>query len=70
MCRKFANEWVEYREPTNLLDRPSHMEIGLYWYQNDHESLWTYDLTNHIMVDLETLIALATITFVVETKLV
>ena len=29
-------------------------------------SLWTYDLTNHIMVDLETIIALAIVTFVVE----
>ena len=41
------------------------MEIELCWYQKDHGSLWTYDLINHIMVDLETSIALATITFVV-----
>ena len=32
----------------------------------DHESLWTYDLTYHIIVDLETTIALVTITLVVE----
>ena len=66
MRRKIANKWVKYREPIDLLDRPSHMEIGLCWYQNDHGSLWTYDLTNHIMVDLETIIALTTITFVVD----
>jgi hypothetical protein len=64
-CRKFANRWVGYSEPIDL-DRPSHMEIGLCWYQEDHETPWTYDLTNHTMIDLETSIALATITFVVE----
>lgn len=65
MHRKIANKWVEYRELIDLLERPSHMEIGLCWYQKDHGSLWTYDLTYHIMVDLEIIIALATITFVV-----
>ena len=45
------------------------MEIGLCWYQNDHELLWTINLTDLIMGDLETLIALATITFVVEQNL-
>ena len=62
MRRKFANRWVEYREPVDLLDRPSHMEIGSCWYQKDHGSLWTYDLIDHIMVDLETITTLATIT--------
>ena len=42
------------------------MEIGLCWYQKDHGSLWTCDLTNHIMVDLETIIALTTITSIVD----
>ena len=35
-----------------------------------HGSLWVDDLTYHIMVDLETIIALPTITFVAENKLV
>ena len=69
MRRKIANRWVECRELVNLFDQPSHMEIGLCWYQKDHKSLWTYDWTYHIMVDLETIIALATITFVVEKDL-
>ena len=69
MRRNIANRWVEYTEPNDLLDQPSHMQIGLCWYQKDHESLWTYDLTDHIMVDLETIIALATITFIVESNL-
>ena len=45
------------------------MEIGLCWYQKDQGSLRTYDLTYHIIIDLETIIALATITFVVEKNL-
>ena len=66
MHRKFANRWVEYWDQVDLLDQPSHLEIELCWYQKDHESLWTYDLSNHIMVDLEIIIALAMVTFVVE----
>ena len=27
---------------------------------------WTYDLTNHLMVDLETIIALASMTYIVD----
>ena len=45
------------------------MEIRLCWYQNKNGSMWTYDLTNHLMVELETIIALATMTYIVETNL-
>ena len=31
--------------------------------------MWTYDLTNHLMVELETIIALATMTYIVKTNL-
>ena len=48
----FANRRVEYKESVDLLDQPSHLKIGLCWYQKYHGSLWTYDLTNHIMMDL------------------
>ena len=43
MRRKIANRWVEYREPVDLFDQPSHMEIGLCWYQKilDHYGLMT-----------------------------
>jgi hypothetical protein len=33
MRRKFGNRWVEYRDPFDLMDRPSNVEIGLCWYQ-------------------------------------
>ena len=36
------------------------MEIGLYWYVKGTNNKWTYDFTNHVMVDVETIIALAT----------
>ena len=31
--------------------------------------MWTYDLMDHLMVELESIIALATTTYIVETKL-
>ena len=31
--------------------------------------MWTYDLTNHLMIKLETIVALATMTNIVETNL-
>ena len=31
--------------------------------------MWTYDWTNHLMVGLETIIALAMMTYIVETNL-
>ena len=29
ICRKFVNYWVEYRDPIDLMDCSSNMEIGL-----------------------------------------
>ena len=69
MRHKIGNRWIEYRQPIDLLDQPSNMEIGLCWYQNKNGSMWTYDLTDHLMVELETIIALATMTYIVETNL-
>ena len=45
------------------------MEIGLCWYQNKNGSMWTYKLTYHWIVELETFFALATITYIQETIL-
>ena len=30
--------------------------------------MWTYDLTNHLLVELETIITLATLTYIVVTE--
>ena len=42
------------------------MEIGLCWYQNGTKNKWTYELTNHLVVDLKTIIALAPMTYVID----
>ena len=68
MRRKFGNRWVEYRDPIDLMDRPSNVEIGLCWYQKGANNKWTYDLIDHLMVDLETIIALATMTYIGESN--
>ena len=41
------------------------MEIGLCWYQKETNNRWTYDLTDHSMVDLETRTALASMTYII-----
>jgi hypothetical protein len=66
MCRNFGNCWVEYRDPIDLMDRPSNMEIGSCWYLKETNNKWTYNLTNHLMVDLETIVALASMTYIVD----
>ena len=69
MRRKIDNRWIEYRQPIDFLDRPSNMKIGSCWYQNKNESMWTYDLKDHLMVELQTIIALNKMTYIVETSL-
>jgi len=43
--------------------RQPNTEIGSCWYQQGTNNKWTYDLTNHLIVDLETIIALASMTY-------
>ena len=57
---------MEYRNPINLMDNPSNMKIGLCWYQKGTNNKLTYDLTYHSMVDLETIIILASMTYIVD----
>jgi hypothetical protein len=47
------------------LDRPNSVEVGLCWYQKSTELKWSYD---HIMVELDTVIALANLTYNAETN--
>ena len=44
----------------------SSMDIGLCWYQNETNNKWTYDLTDHLMVDLKKIITLACMTHIVD----
>ena len=54
---------MEYRDPIDLMVRPSNMESGLYWYQKRTNNKLTYNLTDHLMVDLETIIGLGVMTY-------
>ena len=68
MRRKFGNRWMKYRDPIDLMDCPSNVEIGLCWYQKRVNNEWTYDLTDHLMLDLETIIVLATMKYIGESN--
>jgi hypothetical protein len=35
----FFEALIEYRQPLDLLEQPSIMEIGLCWYQNKNTSM-------------------------------
>ena len=50
-------KWIECRQSIDLLHWSSNMEIELYWYQNKYVSVWTYDLIDHLMVEVGTIIA-------------
>ena len=65
MHRKFGNCWVEYRDPIDLMDHPSNMRIGLCWYKKGTTNKWTYDLTNFLIINLETITTLASMTYIV-----
>ena len=64
---KIIDRWVEYKDPIDLLDRPNNVEVGLYWYQKSARLKWSYDLTDYIIVELDTVIALANLMYDAET---
>ena len=64
MHRKFENQWVEYRDPIYLMDHLSKMKFNLCWYHKGANNKWTYDLPNHLMVKIETIIALVFMTYI------
>ena len=57
--------WVVYRDPIDSMDYPSNLEIGLGWYKKGTNKEWIDNLTDHLMVDLETMITLANVTCIV-----
>jgi hypothetical protein len=38
--------------------------IGICWYHKVPDNKWTYDLVNHLLVDFDTIIALAFMTYI------
>ena len=69
MRHKIGKRWIEYQQPIDLLDQSSNMKIGLCWYQNENGSMRAYNLTNHLMVELKSIIAFATMTYIAKTNL-
>ena len=66
MLQKIDNHWVECKHPIDSMECPSNMEIGLRWYQEGTNNKWTYNLTDHLMEDLETTNALPSMTYIVD----
>ena len=57
---------MEYWDPINLMDHPSKMKINLCWYKKQPTiSELINDLRDDFMVDLETIIALTSMTCIV-----
>jgi hypothetical protein len=48
------------------MNHSTNKESGLCWYQHGTNKKWTNNLTDHLMVALETLIALAYMTCIVD----
>ena len=65
MRMKFGSCWVEYKSSIGLMDCPSTMEIGSRWYQKGTNNKWIYDLIDPLVIDLETIIALAFMTYII-----
>ena len=65
MHRKFGYCWAECRDPINLMDRPSNMQIGLRWYQKGTNNKRTYNYVDHLMVFLKTIIVLDSMTYII-----
>jgi hypothetical protein len=51
------------------LERPNNVEFILCWYQKFAGLKWSYDLTYHIIVELDMVISLANLTYDVETDM-
>ena len=66
MRTKFGNR-LGGVQISNKLDGPpiKHVDL-LTWYQKGTYNKWTYDHTNHVMIDLETIITLACMTNIVD----
>ena len=65
MCTKVGNQWMEYKDPIDLMHQPSNMESGLCWHEKGTNNKWTYNDIDHLMRSLETMIAIASMTYTV-----
>ena len=66
-----ATIWIKHLENAmlqvlGLQVLESSIEIGLRWYKKWTNNKWTYVLTDHLMLDLESIIALAFVIYIVD----
>ena len=67
MHRKISNRWMKYRQPIDLLDRPSNMgEKKTMLASKKNGLMWTYDFKDHISWQSQTIIAVATMAYIGE----
>ena len=57
---------MECRDPIDLLDHHQKWKIQLCWYEKEPTMSRLYNLTDHLMVILTTIIALASMKYVVD----
>ena len=64
MRKKVGGRYVDYKRGFDLTNRLQGIEVQLGWYQRVKGSrMFTYDLTDLNMVDMESIIALANLTY-------
>ena len=56
---------MQYRNLIDLIDCSSNTDIGLCWYKKGANNKWIYNLTINLMIELETIIALAFVAYIV-----
>ena len=64
MYKKFGIRCVKYMDPIDLIDHPWNMEIDLYLCWKETNNKRTLHATNHLIIDLETSIAWASMIYI------
>ena len=55
--------WSKGIQLIDLMNHPSNMEIGLCWYLKGTKNMWTYNLVDPLMIDIETIFTLVFLTY-------
>jgi hypothetical protein len=63
MHRKFGNCWAECRDPIDVMNRPSNMQIGLRWHQRGTNNKQTYNYAHHLIIFFKTIIVSTSMTY-------
>ena len=64
ICKKDGNRVFDYHNDIDLLDRPEGVELQFCWYNKiKGKCLYKYDLTDHIFVQFEYVIAMSHLSY-------